>query len=386
MEPDDVASWYENILGREADTGGLQYWQSMIDAGADPSVVQQAFFNAAADELQGDDSALDPVTDAWDERRLVDSMKLFYEPQQFEGGQTTPLANLQNQSFYDYQSGFSDFSRPANERLGGFDITQYTADAYVEPTFGQQAAADYIAKSTPTSIAPWYSNAPSGNAPSYISALRSNRSNVSAAPYSYQRTNVGAADGQMMGAGTEPYASQLIQALRQSSAQPFSTNRGIDLTSITGGPGQANAINLQSLPSTRSLAFNPQRANVSPMQNGASGPALLNTPTVNAPTNQSVFGESSDGAASLVGGGPMTTNQAMNAIALGSGLSNYGSTIVAPGAFAAGLLGNAMMGAGQNALSSLDAAMLGMSPGDTGGGYGSGAGWGGGIEGSGLGY
>lgn len=83
---------------------------------------------------------------------------------------------------------------------------------------------------------------------------------------------------------------------------------------------------------------------------------------------------------------PITAEQAMNAVAMGRGLSNYGATMVAPGALPAGLIGNAMMSAGQNALSSLDAAMLGMSPGDTGGGYGSGAGWGGGIEGSGLGW
>lgn len=60
---------------------------------------------------------------------------------------------------------------------------------------------------------------------------------------------------------------------------------------------------------------------------------------------------------------PMTAEQAMNAVAMGRGLSDYGSLMVAPGSFAAGLVGNAMMGAGQNALSSLDAAMIGISPG-----------------------
>lgn len=353
MEPDDVASWYENILGREADPGGLQYWQSMIDAGADPAVVQQAFFNAAADELQGDDSALDPVTDAWDERRLVDAMNFYYQPQQLEFGmQTTPLANLHNQSFYDYQSGFSDFSRPASDRLGGFDITQHTANAYVAPTFGQQAATDYIAQ-----------NAPSGNAPSYISALRNNLSNVSAVPYNYQRTNVGAADGQMMGAGSSPYASQLIQALRQSSAQPFSTNRGIDLISITGGPNQTNVSNMQSAPSASNLAFSPQRLNNAPMQIGGAVATSPNSQNLAPIGMGTVFGEGNGGGGAPANSGSMTAGQAMNAVALGSGLSNYGSTLIAPGAFAAGLLGNAMMNTGQNALSSLDAAMLGISPG-----------------------
>lgn len=63
------------------------------------------------------------------------------------------------------------------------------------------------------------------------------------------------------------------------------------------------------------------------------------------------------------GSSPMTAEQAMNAVAMGRGLSDYGATMVAPGALPAGLIGNAMMNAGQNALSSLDAAMLGMSPG-----------------------
>lgn len=353
MEPDDVASWYDSILGREADAAGLDYWQGLINSGMDVGDVRSAFYNAAADELQGDDSALLPQTDAWDERRLVDSMRFYYEPQQLDFGmQTTPLANLHNQSFYDYQSGFPDFSRPASDRLGGFDITQHTADAYVAPTFGQQAATDYIAQ-----------NAPAGNAPSYISALRSNRSNVSAVPYSYQRTNVGAADGQMMGAGSAPYASQLIQALRQSSAQPFSTNRGIDLTSITGGPSQTNVSNVQSAPAASNLAFSPQRLNNAPMQIGGAVATLPNSQTLAPIGMGTVFGEGNGGGGANAGGGPMTTNQAMNSIALGSALSDYGSTMVAPGAFAAGLLGNAMMGAGQNALSSLDAAMLGISPG-----------------------
>lgn len=258
MEPDDVASWYENILGREADTGGLQYWQSMIDAGTDPSVVQQAFFNAAADELQGDDSALLPQTDAWDEQRLVDSMRFYYEPQQLEFGmQTTPLSTLHNQSFYDYQSGFPDFSSSASDRLGGFDITQHTADAYVAPTFGQQAADAYTQQMTPA-------EQPSISAPTqnYVKALRNNFANVNTTPFSVQRTNVGAAGNQMMGAGTAPYSSELIRALRESSAQPFSTNRGIDLISTAGGP--SSAINLQSLRSSNGLAFNPQAFSQTP--------------------------------------------------------------------------------------------------------------------------
>lgn len=353
MELNNVSSWYDSILGREADTAGLDYWQGLINSGMDVGDVRSAFFNAAADELQGDDSALDPVTDAWDERRLVDSMNLYYQPQELDFGmQTTPLSTLHNQSFYDYQSGFPDFSRPASDRLGGFDITQHTADAYVAPMFGQQAATDYIAQ-----------NAPAGNAPSYINALRSNRSNVSAVPYSYQRTNVGAADGQIMGAGSGPYASQLIQALRQSSAQPFSTNRGIDLTSITGGPNQTNVSNMQPAPSASNLAFSPQRLNNTPMQIGGAVATSPNSQNLAPIGMGTVFGEGNGGGVAPANSGSMTAGQAMNAVALGSGLSNYGSTLIAPGAFAAGLLGNAMMNTGQNALSSLDAAMLGISPG-----------------------
>lgn len=72
--------------------------------------------------------------------------------------------------------------------------------------------------------------------------------------------------------------------------------------------------------------------------------------------------------AAAPGSGAMTASQAMNAVAIGRGLSDYGSLAIAPGAIPAGLVGNALMSAGQNALSSLDGAMLGISPGGNGDG------------------
>lgn len=72
--------------------------------------------------------------------------------------------------------------------------------------------------------------------------------------------------------------------------------------------------------------------------------------------------------AAAPGSGAMTASQAMNAVAIGRGLSDYGSLAIAPGAIPAGLVGNALMSAGQNALSSLDHAMIGISPGGNGDG------------------
>lgn len=67
------------------------------------------------------------------------------------------------------------------------------------------------------------------------------------------------------------------------------------------------------------------------------------------------------------GSGLMSASQAMNAVALGRGLSDYGASVIAPGAIPAGLVGDALMTAGQQSLSSLDGAMIGISPGGNGG-------------------
>ena len=51
---------------------------------------------------------------------------------------------------------------------------------------------------------------------------------------------VGASDGQMLGAGNAEYQSPLIKALRNSSATPFSNNKGI--TEYTFAPGSSGSV------------------------------------------------------------------------------------------------------------------------------------------------
>lgn len=96
-----------------------------------------------------------------------------------------------------------------------------------------------------------------------------------------------------------------------------------------------------------------------PVQSPAPPAVLPVVPTVDSSFSQDARGDS--GVAPAAPSPGMTAGQAMGLTALGAGLSNYGSSLVAPGAIAAGLAGNAMMGIGQNALSSLDAAMMGPS-------------------------
>jgi len=70
-----------------------------------------------------------------------------------------------------------------------------------------------------------------------------------------QRQNVGASNGQMLGAGNAEYQSPLIQALRNSSATPFSNNKGI--TEYTYAPGSAGSVETVGQ-TTGDAANNPQ--------------------------------------------------------------------------------------------------------------------------------
>lgn len=64
---------------------------------------------------------------------------------------------------------------------------------------------------------------------------------------------VGAADGQMLGAGNADYHSSLIKSLRQNSMTPFSSNQGVQIL-----PGQgATTSNWKPPVTTGNSAFNP---------------------------------------------------------------------------------------------------------------------------------
>lgn len=162
------------------------------------------------------------------------------------------------------------------------------------------------------------------------------------------------------------YASNVIEALRRR------TPLGMDPT--------ANNVTLLSNPVVSYLP--PQARPARAAASVFSPPVLLmpkvepapraTTPSItpgknqrrDLPLQEPNIGESNGGEGEGYGGssaGSMTTEQAMNAINVGAGLSNYGSTLVAPGALVAGVIGDAMMNAGQKSLSSLDEAMIGNS-------------------------
>ena len=110
----DINQLYQSYLGRAPDASGFDYWNSLLNSGMSEQEVKNAFFAAAADEVQKNDAGLSPDTDAWDEARIVDGMKL-YDANPALGGSY-------------YANAGDTRTTSAADRLGGFSINQYTAN------------------------------------------------------------------------------------------------------------------------------------------------------------------------------------------------------------------------------------------------------------------
>lgn len=118
----DIASWYQQNLGRPGDQAGIDYWTNMINSG---QATQQDFFNSAAKEMQIDDTGLDPSTDAYDERRIANAMNLY---------SNTP--ELQSIGGY-YNAAGDTRTTSAADRFGGYNAnaeSQNYANNLVRPS------------------------------------------------------------------------------------------------------------------------------------------------------------------------------------------------------------------------------------------------------------
>jgi hypothetical protein len=71
----NINDLYQANLGRAPDAEGLAYWQNLANTGMTADQVKDAFYRAAAQEVQRDDSGLSANVDAWDENRIVESMR-----------------------------------------------------------------------------------------------------------------------------------------------------------------------------------------------------------------------------------------------------------------------------------------------------------------------
>lgn len=73
----DLNALYQANLGRAPDAEGLAYWGGLLNSGMSAADVTNAFYNAAAQEVQGSTSGLSSGVASWDRDRIVNSMKFY---------------------------------------------------------------------------------------------------------------------------------------------------------------------------------------------------------------------------------------------------------------------------------------------------------------------
>ncbi len=107
----DFNSLYQQNLGREADAGGLAYWQGLSKSGMSDADLKNSFFSQASKEMQKSDTGLSAETDAWDEKRIAGAMQLY---------DSNPV--LAKQGYF--ASAGDTGTTSAADRLGGFNINK----------------------------------------------------------------------------------------------------------------------------------------------------------------------------------------------------------------------------------------------------------------------
>ena len=107
----DINRLYQDNLGRAPDAEGFAHWNNMLNSGASPDDVRNAFYTAAAKEIQKDDSGLSADMDAWDEARIVDGMRLYG---------TNPAMLAANVGSF-FKKGGDTISTSASDRLAGLE-------------------------------------------------------------------------------------------------------------------------------------------------------------------------------------------------------------------------------------------------------------------------
>jgi len=113
----DFNSLYQKNLGREADAGGLAYWQGLSKSGMSDADLKNSFFSQAAKEMQKSDTGLSAETDAWDEKRIAGAMQLY---------DSNPI--LAKQGYF--ASAGDTGTTSAADRLGNFSIDKLTQGGY----------------------------------------------------------------------------------------------------------------------------------------------------------------------------------------------------------------------------------------------------------------
>lgn len=131
----DINRLYQDNLGRAPDAEGFAHWNNMLNSGASPDDVRNAFFTSAAKEIQKDDSGLSADMDAWDENRIVDAMRLYG---------TNPAMQAANVGSF-FKNGGDTVSTSASARLAGLD-------SRFNPTTGAMTTAPTASPTPPNVI------------------------------------------------------------------------------------------------------------------------------------------------------------------------------------------------------------------------------------------
>ena len=225
----------------QIDQSGFDYWMNELDSGAISPNDFNRVFGSAVDQYMLEKQN-DPVEDY-----VADYLVRSAYDDIGRSGIGADVGQI-DQSGYDYWTNELKSGVTAPSDLGrvfSSSVNEYIEQKPNDPYTG------YVVKQL-QSRTPATSGGSSGGG-NYLGGGSSNYGNylgggsVSFAtpgtPGMYrQTTGVGAAGDEMLGAGNASYQSPLIQALRNSSASPFSNNQGVtqyDYESGTPGTGKA---------------------------------------------------------------------------------------------------------------------------------------------------
>lgn len=132
----DFNQLYQQNLGRQADAGGLNYWQGLANSGMSDSDLKNAFYQSAAQEMQKNDSGLNPQLDTYDQNRIANSMAL-YDSNPLLGGGKGYYANAGDTAT---MSAADRFSQPVQQNAP--QQTQSNLGLTASNTFGNPWAYD----------------------------------------------------------------------------------------------------------------------------------------------------------------------------------------------------------------------------------------------------
>jgi hypothetical protein len=289
-----VNDWYANDLGRQGETGGLDYWNHQLELGIDPNTVHNNFETAAAAEIAGRQKPA----------------------QQPYSGITPATTNLSAQ----YASMGASDPTSANAKLLSGQVNNPYLDAQA------QNIQTRLNRNLNENIMPSIGQGAIGAG-------------------QYGSSRQGIAQGKAIADTQDNYAGQManLYGSANENAQNRMAGAAANLSGIGAQVGMANAAqtnstNLQNQGQMQNFYLGNRQLDQSGMQLGASLYGAGNTGNTNADTSQTTLGTSYQNA-------PLTALQNYsNTISPYTGLGGTQSTTQTTGGGAIGTAGGALAG------------------------------------------